>query len=186
MFNGAKTNFLKDIWYKDKSLKEYVSHQMPLIEDCSVQTALADHQHLIWQGIEDINPRNDILGFATQEGDDISVWSLTNTRKFDIKTTYRYINGQVAVNFVVKLWHHKFPPRASLFYWNIFNHAVPIYNRIQNLGIQMASCCDCDTYSHAIEDFDHLFLNGEVASYLWNKFAILIDNSFLEIDTIHG
>lgn len=103
MFNGAKTNFLKDIWYKDKSLKEYVSHQMPLIEDCSVQTALADHQHLIWQGIEDINPRNDILGFATQEGDDISVWSLTNTRKFDIKSTYRYINGRVAVNFVVKL-----------------------------------------------------------------------------------
>lgn len=63
---------------------------------------------------------------------------------------------------------------------------MSIDNRIQNLGIQMASCCDCDTYSHAIEDFDHLFLNGEVASYLWNKFAILIDNSFLEIDTIHG
>lgn len=140
---------------------------------------MADYQHPVWQAIDDSTLRSEINRFTLQEGDDISIWSFTTSGKFDIKSTHSYIKGQPVGSPLIKLWHRKFPPRASLFYWKVLNHAVPTDSQIQKSGVFLASCCNCCSSSHAVEDFDHLFLYSEMATFLWNKFGPILDNSCL-------
>lgn len=40
----------------------------------------------------------------------------------------------------------------------------------------MASCCNCCSESHSVEDLDHLFMSSEIARFLWNKFRPLLDS----------
>lgn len=122
--DGATTSFLKDNQYKGKVLVDtlFIQNYSPN-EDCSVQATMENLQHLVQHKMEDQPLREEIQRFAIQNGNDILIWSFTNSGKFSIKSTYSYIKRQVAGPDLVfsKIWYQCFPPRASLFYWKILN-----------------------------------------------------------------
>lgn len=91
--------------------------------------------------MEDQQLREEIQRFAIQNGNDILIWSFTNSGKFSIKSTYSYIKRQVAGPDLVfsKIWYQCFPLRASFFYWKILNQFMygthPLSILYMGLGI---------------------------------------------------
>lgn len=63
--NGASTNFFKDRWYNDIALIDLLSVQnISKLEDYSVQEVLANHQHSVWQTMENQILREQIQSFG--------------------------------------------------------------------------------------------------------------------------
>lgn len=53
------------------------------------------------------------------------------------------------------------------------NKVLLVDSNIQKMNIALTSKCDC-CCSTALEDINHVPLEGEVATYLWNYFASII------------
>ncbi|MQM15378.1 hypothetical protein Taro_048323 [Colocasia esculenta] len=58
---------------------------------------------------------------------------------------------------------------------NLNGMAVAVDQRIAKTGIAMVSRCSCCA-SPNIEDYNHIFINGDLATALWNWFLPLIDS----------
>ncbi|OVA19183.1 Reverse transcriptase zinc-binding domain [Macleaya cordata] len=60
----------------------------------------------------------------------------------------------------------------SIFLWRFLNNAIPVDVRIQDCAISLASGCLCCVHRN-IKSMDHLFLNGEIAVFLWDRLSPL-------------
>ncbi|KAL0407591.1 UNVERIFIED_CONTAM: putative ribonuclease H protein [Sesamum latifolium] len=56
----------------------------------------------------------------------------------------------------------------SIFLWRLLNNKIPVDQRIQSKGIQLASKCTC---CNCIETINHVFLDGPEISKVWEFFA---------------
>lgn len=167
--DGNSTLFFKDKWFSN----HLVATDIPLSEfhNCTVRDVLLNETHLAWSYVTDQQTVPVIKSFTLTEGADIPVWIFTDSGVLTVKSVYRLLKQQVhpnSSNCRAKTLHSHIPPRAGLFSWKLINRAVPIDCRLQNMGIHIASCCSCCQGNRDLEDFDHLFLTGEVAVALWS------------------
>ncbi|MQL71593.1 hypothetical protein Taro_003913 [Colocasia esculenta] len=98
---------------------------------------------------------------------DTCVWMSNANGIFSTSSAFQAIRPHgIHRPALLNIWHHVFNPRASIFGWRILHRAMPTYDRLSDYGIQLASSCSC-CKSPSVEDLDHIFLTGELATLLW-------------------
>ncbi|MQM01200.1 hypothetical protein Taro_033955, partial [Colocasia esculenta] len=105
---------------------------------------------------------------------DICVWMNNANNIFSTSSAYQAIRLHgVHRPALLNIWHHAFNPRASIFGWRILHRVVPTDDHLSDYGIQLASYCSC-CKNPSVEDLDHLFLTGELATLLWHWVSPLV------------
>lgn len=177
----------------DKSIADCLNIQSVVpLHNYTVQDVLSDSLHSAWQFCPE-QLSEDLQKFSLQLGNDIPVWSRTNSGSFSTKSTYSALVDNLSelqdIDYS-NLWYSKLPPRASVFGWRLLMKAIPVDQQVQLCGVQLASCCVCCHNNHAIEDLDHLFVDGNVAQFFWTTFAGLIKADMMVsphiLNRLHG
>ncbi|OVA07782.1 Reverse transcriptase zinc-binding domain [Macleaya cordata] len=102
---------------------------------------------------------------------DLRLWALTPDGTFTVKSAFHLIRELAPLcPFARYYWANFVPKKLSVFFWRALNKAVPVDVRIQRCAISLASGCVCCGQRH-IESFDHLFMHGDIATFLWDYFA---------------
>ncbi|MQL99149.1 hypothetical protein Taro_031867 [Colocasia esculenta] len=115
--NGDSIKFLDDVWFGEKSLRCTVSYDLQELSP-SIKEVLTDHlRHLIPQEMNHVQ---------LNSHEDLCVWTPTSKGNFTLKSAYDQIRTHgVKRSPLLRLWHHRFSRRASIFYWLILHRAVP-------------------------------------------------------------
>ncbi|MQL79934.1 hypothetical protein Taro_012363 [Colocasia esculenta] len=125
--------------------------------------ANTDHPLRNHAAIGNLMDKVDIL-----DAPDKCVWMSSADGTFSTKSAFLAIRLHgVHRPSLLKIWNHTFNPRASLFGWRILHRAVPTDDRISYCGIYLVSSYSCCS-SPSTEDFNRLFLKGDLAIALWD------------------
>ncbi|MQM12695.1 hypothetical protein Taro_045615 [Colocasia esculenta] len=130
---GDRIDILNDTWYGDRPIAEIL--QAPLETGTSLQEVAMDLSHPLRSSI----PPHALQGLYLTQEEDKCIWAVATTGEFSTRSTYDLIrhNG-ISQPAILKIWHHSFHPRASLFCWKILNRAVPVDGRISESGTPLS------------------------------------------------
>ncbi|MQL78237.1 hypothetical protein Taro_010679 [Colocasia esculenta] len=109
--------------------------------------------------------------------EDRCIWAPSSFGEFSTKSTYDLVkqNG-ICRPPILKIWHHAFNPRASLFCWRLLNRAVAVDGRVLESGIPVVSKCNCCAAPQC-EDLNHVFIGSDIANHMWRWFLPLVPNN---------
>ncbi|MQL99615.1 hypothetical protein Taro_032342 [Colocasia esculenta] len=169
--DGKMVNFLNHVWIGQGPLSELLSSPYtgpPLTVREVVENANHPVQSLI--------PCANILQhIKLMDHEDCCVWTANPGGSFTTSSAYHIISSHgVERKPLVRLWHHNFYKRASLFYWKLLYRAIPVDSRISDQGIALVSRCSCCTV-HCSEDLNHLFISSDLAHSLWGWVTPILD-----------
>ncbi|KAL0393384.1 UNVERIFIED_CONTAM: hypothetical protein Sradi_2561200 [Sesamum radiatum] len=100
---------------------------------------------------------------------DLPHWKLSGDGTFTIKSTWNSIRqARTTLQLFKEIWCPFITPTMSIFLWRLLNDKIPVDQRIQSKGIQLASKCTC---CNNIETLSHVFLDGPEISKVWDFFA---------------
>nr|GEU75251.1 RNA-directed DNA polymerase, eukaryota [Tanacetum cinerariifolium] len=100
------------------------------------------------------------------------------SKKFTVQSAHRIIdNHALPSGLSPTRWCRYVPFKVNLFAWRLLLNRLPTRINIMERGIDIPSilCSICNSHQ---EDVDYLFLHCEVASQIWHKIRIWLDNSF--------
>ncbi|GJR04729.1 retrovirus-related pol polyprotein from transposon TNT 1-94 [Tanacetum coccineum] len=105
-------------------------------------------------------------------------WEADTSKKFMVQSARRIIdNHALPSGLSPTRWCRYVPSKVNIFAWRLLLNRLPTRINIMERGIDipLILCSICNSHQ---EDFDHLFLHCEVASQIWHKIRIWLDNSF--------
>ncbi|OVA03985.1 Ribonuclease H domain [Macleaya cordata] len=103
---------------------------------------------------------------------DVRLWASSPNGVFSIKSAFHQIRESAAIcPFARFYWVDFIPKKLAVLFWRVLHNAVPVDVRIQNCAISLASACVC-CGQRQIESLDHLLFQGNIATALWDHFAI--------------
>ncbi|KAL0356478.1 UNVERIFIED_CONTAM: putative ribonuclease H protein [Sesamum radiatum] len=103
------------------------------------------------------------------ERTDLPHWKLSGDGTFTIKSTWNsFRQARTALQLFKEIWCPFVTPTMSIFLWRLLNDKIPVDQKIQSKGIQLASKCTC---CNNIETLSHVFLDGPEISKVWEFFA---------------
>ncbi|WMV08066.1 hypothetical protein MTR67_001451 [Solanum verrucosum] len=106
-----------------------------------------------------------------QEGvPDEAVWTANDSGVFSCSSAWNLIRKKKDKSIISTwLWHKHIPFKMSVFLWRAIKSKLPTNERIINFGAEPVNCSCCSR--PGLDDIDHILVNGNFASFIWNFFA---------------
>ncbi|MQM16861.1 hypothetical protein Taro_049823, partial [Colocasia esculenta] len=173
--DGKDIDILRHKWVGSASLISFLPtlSQQPF---SSVKDVVVQHDHPLRS--HDIISRV-MENISLSDTPDACAWMCNVNGIFFTSSAFQAVRPH-GINrpTLLNIWHHAFNPRASIFGWRILHRAMPTDDRLFDCGIHLASLCSC-CKNPSIEDLDHLFLTGELASMLWRWASPLLSDQVM-------
>ncbi|KAG2685816.1 hypothetical protein I3760_10G143300 [Carya illinoinensis] len=111
---------------------------------------------------------------ARKEGFDVYIWE---SNRNDIFTTTLAWNitrvRSEELPWKGWLWHNLLPRRVVVCVWEAWFRSLPVDMRITDMGVALASRCDCCARG-SLEMLDHVLCSGDVAKAVWEKATVTL------------
>ncbi|CAI9775522.1 unnamed protein product [Fraxinus pennsylvanica] len=75
------------------------------------------------------------------------------------------------------VWHNALPKRSSVVIWKALSGSLSFDDRIRQVGVAMASRCNCCTTGHE-EDSNHVLSTGDFADEVWRRLSLALGVSW--------
>lgn len=173
--DGSRTSFWYDRWIGQHTLADFA------LADNTINPMLSVRDFIVQMNSEDTNWPN---RFFTEEistalkhvklnqEHDLPAWSLSSSGNCSVSSTQKAISRNQETqtfNQWTSIWSPWLPSKISIHLWKIINKCLPLDCNIQKIGIPICSkCCCCKTPQ--TENYNHLFIFGDWASYIWTYF----------------
>lgn len=171
ILGDGNINFWKDKWLIQGRLCDFVSPPQHLA-GLSVKDALINIHEWWPQFFLSTGILQDILSTASniRDSSDQCVWTVNSDGNFTISSAW-WVRRQKRnlMRYGTMLWHHLIPLKWSILVWKAVNGKLPLDFNLQQIGIQLASKCECCVDSK-VESIDHLFVQSETAQKMWQYF----------------
>ncbi|KAH0661891.1 hypothetical protein KY284_026822 [Solanum tuberosum] len=98
-------------------------------------------------------------------------WIKSSTGKFTVKSAWEIFRSrdEVSENFK-RIWVKGLPFKISFFGWRVWTYRVPVADIISSWNPNISPLCQCCKVPIR-ETIEHLFLLGEVATYIWDHYV---------------
>ncbi|XP_027178138.1 uncharacterized protein LOC113777304 [Coffea eugenioides] len=101
---------------------------------------------------------------------DDMVWIPSASRHFSVNSTWECLRQtRSSATLFRMIWNEILPLKVSFFAWRVLHNWLPLDATIRTRGVVLASCCHCCRQEE--ESLNHLFLQGPVASRVWEHFG---------------
>ncbi|CAI9781002.1 unnamed protein product [Fraxinus pennsylvanica] len=71
------------------------------------------------------------------------------------------------------VWHNALPKRSSVVIWKALSGSLSFDDRVRQIGVAMASRCNCCTTGHE-EDSNHVLSAGDFADEVWRRLSLAL------------
>ncbi|KAL2248543.1 UNVERIFIED_CONTAM: putative ribonuclease H protein [Sesamum indicum] len=113
---------------------------------------------------------------------DTPLWKLSGDGIFSMKATWNSLRQTRATQQLVKeIWSPFVTPTMSVFMWRLINDKLPVDEKLQKKGIQLASKCSCCNH---VESLQHVFIEGNGIRCVWEHFARKFNMNLPNTDNI--
>ncbi|XP_022896799.1 uncharacterized protein LOC111410603 [Olea europaea var. sylvestris] len=103
-------------------------------------------------------------------GEDSILWCPDSKGSFPYKSAWDVIRDKGGMqNFFDWVWHPLIPKKVSFMIWKGLHKALSVDLRIKEVGINLASKCNC-CESPSQESEEHILSTGDFVDSLWRKF----------------
>ncbi|KAL0283411.1 UNVERIFIED_CONTAM: putative ribonuclease H protein [Sesamum radiatum] len=110
------------------------------------------------------------------------MWKLSGDGNFSMKATWNSLRHKRAIQQLAKeIWCPFITPTMSIFVWRLANNKIPVEEKLQEKGIQLASKCTCCDH---VESLQHVFIEGSGIRRVWEYFAGKFDMNLPITDNI--
>ncbi|XP_042067142.1 uncharacterized protein LOC121810441 [Salvia splendens] len=114
---------------------------------------------------------------------DVRRWSLTSHGEFSVTSAWESIRTRLPKREIFGLiWNQGLAPTMSVFIWRLLFGRLPVDEKLQRRGIELASRCQC-CRSPWVESLSHVFLSSQSAIYAWEYFNAWFPSSHTPIHT---
>ncbi|KAL0349464.1 UNVERIFIED_CONTAM: putative ribonuclease H protein [Sesamum radiatum] len=80
-----------------------------------------------------------------------------------------------------EIWSPLITPTMSIFIWRLITNKIPVDEKLQEKGFQLASKCTCCDHTESLR---HLFIDGTGISRVWEYFAKKLNMNLPRTDNI--
>ncbi|XP_022895286.1 uncharacterized protein LOC111409473 [Olea europaea var. sylvestris] len=109
-----------------------------------------------------------------REGDNVLIWKTNSEGTFSSKSAWDIIRvRQPQTSWGRWVWHSALPKRMSVIMWKAFSKALSVDGRVRQMGIALASRCDCCLTGNE-ETPNHVLSIGKVANKVWRKVSVAL------------
>ncbi|XP_022869151.1 uncharacterized protein LOC111388627 [Olea europaea var. sylvestris] len=109
-----------------------------------------------------------------REGDDVLIWKPNRKGTFSSKSAWDMIRvQQPQTSWGRWVWHSALPKRMSVIMWKAFSKALSVDSRVRQMGVALASRCDCCLTGNE-EIPNHVLSTGEMANEVWRKGSVAL------------
>ncbi|GKA27987.1 RNA-directed DNA polymerase, eukaryota, reverse transcriptase zinc-binding domain protein [Tanacetum coccineum] len=187
--NGRSIKFWEDDWHENGPWKFKYPRLYALESNHSCLVADRYSQgHWSWQWRRNLRDGKEgsqlaalmetLNQLSLDSNPDYWTWEADTSKKFMVQSARRIIdNHALPSGLSPTRWCRYVPSKVNIFAWRLLLNRLPTRINIMERGIDipLILCSICNSHQ---EDFDHLFLHCEVASQIWHKIRIWLDNSF--------
>ncbi|XP_022867825.1 uncharacterized protein LOC111387497 [Olea europaea var. sylvestris] len=109
-----------------------------------------------------------------REGDDVLIWKPNSQGTFFSKSAWDMIRvWQPQTCWGRWVWHSTLLKKMSVIMWKAFSKALSVDSRVRQMGVALASRCDCCLTGNE-ETPNHVLSTGEVANEVWRKVSVAL------------
>ncbi|KAL0292122.1 UNVERIFIED_CONTAM: putative ribonuclease H protein [Sesamum radiatum] len=113
---------------------------------------------------------------------DAPVWKLSSSGNFNMKATWNSLRQTRTLQQLSKeIWSPLITPTMSIFIWRLITNKIPVDEKLQEKGFQLASKCTCCDHTESLR---HLFIDGTGISRVWEYFAKKLNMNLPRTDNI--
>ncbi|XP_042016072.1 uncharacterized protein LOC121764049 [Salvia splendens] len=113
---------------------------------------------------------------------DVRRWSLTSHGEFSVTSAWESIRTRLPKKEIFWLiWNQGLTPAISVFIWRLLFGRLPVDEKLQRRGFELASRCQCcrspsvESLSHVTHHLHVLVLAGKITSTHWRGCSPLVD-----------
>ncbi|CAI9782831.1 unnamed protein product [Fraxinus pennsylvanica] len=109
-----------------------------------------------------------------REGNDVLIWKPSSQGTFSSKSAWEMIRVRYPQTPWGRwVWHSALPKRMSVIMWKAFSGALSVDNKVRQMGVALASSCDC-CLTGMEETASHVLSTGEVENEVWRKVSVAL------------
>ncbi|CAI9755487.1 unnamed protein product [Fraxinus pennsylvanica] len=106
-----------------------------------------------------------------REGEDVLIWKPSSRGNFSSSGAWDMIRVRSPQTSWAKwVWHSAIPKRMLVLMWKALSGALSVDNRVRQMGVSLASRCDCCLMGME-ETISHVLSTGDVANEVWRKMS---------------
>ncbi|CAI9783376.1 unnamed protein product [Fraxinus pennsylvanica] len=172
----GSTSFWYAHWLDDGPLSRHTTHidQPTLkIKDVYLDSSLNVSQLLQLVG-EDKDASVMVNVSKCREGDDVLIWKPSGQGTFSSKSAWDMIRVRYPQTpWGTWVWHSALQKRMSFIMWKAFFAALSVDNGVRQMGVALASRCDCCLMGME-ETASHILSTCEAANEVWRKVSVAL------------